>query len=140
MKTFYSPVHLDHDPQVQFEAGHLLPAVEIPVRVEKVRVALEARRIGPIVPPTPFDDATILAVHDAGLVGLLAEAWDEWTKRYGKDAAVAIPSAWPAPGLHVRHHDGGRKDDIESRLGRYAFSSDAPIARGTWAAARGQAQ
>ena len=136
MKTFYSPVHLDHDPQVQFEAGHLLPAVEIPVRVEKVRVALEARRIGPIVAPAAFDDAAILAVHDGGLVGFLAEAWEEWTKRYGKGAPVAIPSAWPPPGLRSGHHDGGHNDDIETRLGRYAFSCDAPIAHGTWVAAR----
>jgi acetoin utilization deacetylase AcuC-like enzyme len=131
MKTFYSPVHLDHDPQVQFEGGHLLPAVEIPVRAEKVRVAVQARRIGPIVPPTPFADETILAVHDAGLVALLTEAWDEWTKRYGKNASVAIPSAWPAKGMSDKH-----KGDIEARLGRYAFSCDAPIARGTWTAAR----
>lgn len=131
MKTFYSPVHLDHDPQVQFEGGQLLPAVEIPVRAEKVRVALQARRIGAIVPPTPFDDALILRVHDAGLVDFLGKAYDEWIERYGKDARPAIPSAWPAQGLR-----DGRKGDIEARLGSYAFSADTPIVRGTWAAAR----
>jgi acetoin utilization deacetylase AcuC-like enzyme len=131
MKTFYSPVHLDHDPQVQFEGGQLLPAVEIPVRAEKVRVALQTRRIGPIVAPTPFDDAPILRVHDAGLVGFLGKAYDEWIERYGKDARPAIPSAWPAHGLR-----DGRKGDIEARLGSYAFSADTPIVHGTWAAAR----
>ncbi len=131
MKTFYSPVHLDHDPQVQFEGGQLLPAVEIPVRAEKVRVALQARRIGPIVAPTPFDDAPILRVHDAGLVGFLGTAYDEWIERYGKEARPAIPSAWPAHGLR-----DGRKGDIEARLGSYAFSADTPIVRGTWPAAR----
>lgn len=131
MKTFYSPVHLDHDPQVQFEAGQLLPAVEIPVRAEKVRVALEERRIGPIVPPTPFADEAILAVHDQGLVSLLAECWGEWTKRYGKNAGGAIPSAWPGRGMSDKH-----KGDIEARLGRHAFSADTPIVAGTWTAAR----
>ncbi len=131
MKTFYSPVNLDHDPQVQFESGQLLPAVEIPLRAEKVRVALQSRHIGPIVAPTAFDDAPILRVHDAGLVGFLAEAYDEWTKRYGKNAPAAIPSAWPTHTLR-----DGRKGDIEARLGSYAFSSDTPITRGTWAATR----
>jgi len=131
MKTFYSPVHLEHDPQVQFEGGHLQPAVEIPVRAERVRQEIGKRRIGPVVPPIAFDDAPILAVHDAGLVQFLGEAFDEWTKRYGNSSPAAIPSAWPAHGLR-----DGRKGDIEARLGSYAFSSDTPIMRGTWAAAR----
>lgn len=131
MKTFYSPTHLEHDPQVQFEGGQLLPAVEIPVRVERVKSELQKRRIGPVVPPKHFDDAAILRVHDAGLVQFLGEAFEEWTKRYGRNAPAAIPSAWPAHGLR-----DGRRGDIEARLGSYAFSADTPIVKGTWAAAR----
>ncbi|GAA0544753.1 acetoin utilization deacetylase AcuC-like enzyme [Rhizomicrobium palustre] len=131
MKTFYSPAHLEHDPQVQFEAGQLLPAVEVPMRAETVRVAIEEHKLGPILPPTPFSDEHILAVHDAGLVSFLGVAWHDWTERYGKNAPVAIPSAWPAKGLPEK-----RKGDIEARLGTYAFSADAPIMGGTWPAAR----
>jgi acetoin utilization deacetylase AcuC-like enzyme len=131
MKTFYSPAHLEHDPQVQFEGGQLLAAVEIPVRVERVKAEIQKRRIGPIVPPTHFEDSTILRVHDAGLVEFLGEAYDEWIKRYGAHAPAAIPSAWPAHGLR-----DGRKGDIESRLGSFAFSADTPIVKGTWLAAR----
>ena len=132
MKTFYSPVHLEHDPQVQFEAGQLLPAVEIPVRAERVKAEIGKRRIGPVVAPSRFDDAAILAVHDAGLLAFLGEAYEEWTRRYGKNAPAAIPSTWPAHGLR-----DGRHGDIEARLGSYAFSADTPIVKGTWAAARG---
>jgi acetoin utilization deacetylase AcuC-like enzyme len=131
MKTFYSPIHLEHDPQVQFEGGQLQPAVELPVRAERVKAEIGARRIGPIVPPTAFDVAPILRVHDAGLVEFLGEAFDEWIKRYGKNSPAAIPTAWPAHGLR-----DGRHGDIEARLGSYAFSSDTPIVRGTWPAAR----
>lgn len=131
MKTFYSPAHLDHDPKVQFEAGQLLPAVEIPMRAETIKLALETRGTGPILPPKPFGDETILRVHDSGLVNFLGVAWKDWTDRYGAHAPVAIPSAWPSRGLPEN-----RKGDIEARLGSYAFSADAPIMGGTWPAAR----
>jgi len=131
MKTFYSPIHLKHDPLAQFEGGMLAPAVEIPVRAVRVMAEVVARKIGPVLAPTPFDDAPILRVHDAGLVEFLGEAHAEWIKRYGAKAPAALPSAWPAHGLR-----DGRHGDIEARLGSYAFSADTPILAGTWAAAR----
>ena len=67
MKPFYSPAHLCHDPLAQFEGGVLAPAVEIPLRAERVRAEVEARRIGPVLAPTAFEDAPILRVHDVGL-------------------------------------------------------------------------
>jgi len=131
MKTFYSPTHASHDPLAQFEHGELLPAVEIPIRAERVKAEIEARRIGAILEPTQFDDAAILRVHDGGLVQFLGVAWGEWAERYGKNAPPALPSAWPAHGLR-----DGRQGDIEAKLGSYAFSADTPILRGTWPAAR----
>jgi acetoin utilization deacetylase AcuC-like enzyme len=131
MKTFYSPAHASHDPLAQFEHGELLPAVEIPIRVERVKAEIEARRIGAILPPNQFGDAPILRVHDAGLVQFLGVAFDEWVARYGENAPPALPSAWPAHGLR-----DGRHGDIEAKLGSYAFSADTPILRGTWTAAR----
>jgi len=131
MKTFYSPIHLNHDPLAQFEGGILAPAVEIPVRAVRVKAEVEARKLGPVLAPTPFDDAAILRVHDAGLVEFLGEAHAEWIKRYGEKAPAALPSAWPANGLR-----DGRHGDIEAKLGSYSFSADTPILSGTWAAAR----
>jgi acetoin utilization deacetylase AcuC-like enzyme len=135
MKTFYSPAHLSHDPQQQFEGGMLSPAVELPARVERVRARLEERKLGPMLAPTHFDDAPILRVHDAGLVGFLGEAHDLWRQRYGETAPAAFPSAWPARG-GLRD---GRNGDIEAKLGSYAFGTDTPIMRGTWAASRAAA-
>jgi acetoin utilization deacetylase AcuC-like enzyme len=131
MKTFYSPAHLAHVPMLQFEGGRLLPAVEIPERAEAVRAAVEARGLGPVLPPEAFGDAPILKVHDKGLVAFLGVAYGEWTERYGENAPPALPSAWPAQGLR-----DGRGGDIEAKLGSYAFSADTPIMKGTWAAAR----
>ena len=131
MKTFYSPAHLEHVPQQEFEGGRMSPAVEVPLRAERVKAEVERRKIGPVLAPSEFGMAPIGRVHDAGLVGFLGEASELWRKRYGEDAPAAIPSAWPARGLRARY-DG----DVESRLGTYAFDTATPIVKGTWGAAR----
>ena len=108
MKTFYSPAHRDHAPRQEFEHGRLTPAVEIPERAERVRVHIEERKLGPILPPTHFDDTAILRVHNGKFVAFLSQAHDAWRARYGDDAADAIPSCWPARSLRER-----REGDIE---------------------------
>jgi len=130
MKTFYSPVHQGHAPKNEFESGRLTPAVEVPARAETVKAHIADRRIGPILAPREFGPSPILRVHDAGLVGFLGGAHQAWTERYGPDAPDAIPSAWPA-----RSTRPVLANDVESRLGSFAFDTATPIAKGTWAAA-----
>jgi acetoin utilization deacetylase AcuC-like enzyme len=130
MKTFYSPAHSKHAPKEEFEAGRLSPTVEVPERAEGVRTEIEARKLGPILPPQAFGEAPLLRVHDARFVSFLGDAYEDWRRRYPNDTADAIPSAWPARGLRATH------SDIESRLGSYGFDTATPITRGTWDAAR----
>jgi acetoin utilization deacetylase AcuC-like enzyme len=134
MKTYYSPAHLDHIPAEEFERGRMLPAVEIPERVESVLARLEERKLGPILAPKEFGNEPILRVHDPDLVAFLGEAFAEWQKAYGLRSRSALPSRWPAPGLSAR-----RAPDIESRLGTFAFDAGTPIMKGTWNAARAAA-
>lgn len=134
MKTFYAPAHLGHAPTQEFEMGRLGPAVEIPERAERVRARIEARKLGPILPPSSFDDAALARVHDPDFVAFLRGAHDAWLERYGPEAAPAIPSCWPVRGMRER-----RQADIESQLGTYAFDTATPILKGTWAAARAAA-
>ena len=130
MKTFYSPAHLEHAPSEEFEGGRMAPAVEVPLRVERVRAEVDRRGLGAILAPADFGMAPVKRVHDAGLVKFLGEASALWRKRYGEDAPPAIPSAWPARGLRAQP-DG----DVESRLGTFAFDTATPIVKGTWSAA-----
>jgi acetoin utilization deacetylase AcuC-like enzyme len=130
MKTFYSPAHLAHAPQREFEGGRLSPAVEVPARAERVKAEVERRGIGPVLAPADFGMAPIARVHNAGLVRFLGEASELWRKQYGEDAPPALPSAWPARGLRNRF-----EGDIEARLGTYAFDTATPIMKGTWSAA-----
>lgn len=130
MKTYYSPIHLEHAPPEEFEGGRMNPAVEVPARALGVLAEVKRRNLGEVLPPAEFGMEPIARVHDAGLVGFLSEASELWRKRYGADAPPAIPSAWPARGLRNRP-DG----DVEARLGNYAFDTATPIVRGTWHAA-----
>jgi len=131
MKTFYTPAHQEHVPAQEFEGGRLLPAVEIPARVETVRARLEERKLGPILSPQEFGNEPIVRVHDPEMVNFLGEAFAQWQKAYGPKALAALPSRWPAPGLSAR-----RAPDVESRLGTFAFDAGTPIMKGTWEAAR----
>ena len=131
MKTFYSPAHLKHAPEKEFEAGRLSPAVEVPARAESVKAEIERRGIGPVLAPEEFPLNAALRVHDAGLVTFLGEASALWREKYGEDAPPALPSAWPARGLRNRF-----EGDVESRLGTYAFDTGTPILKGTWDASR----
>jgi acetoin utilization deacetylase AcuC-like enzyme len=131
MKTFYSPAHAGHAPKEEFEGGRLVPAVEIPERAERVRARIEERRLGPVLAPAEFGSAPILRVHDAAFVQFLDSAYGEWRKRYWRDSADAIPSAWPGRGLREQ-----RDGDIECKLGSYCFDTATPIGKGTFWAAR----
>jgi hypothetical protein len=51
MKTFYAATHLEHLPNVNFAQGRLVPAVEVPERVEQVKRSIEDRKIGPVLAP-----------------------------------------------------------------------------------------
>lgn len=130
MKTIYTPAHEGHAPREEFGAGRLLPAVEVPERAERVRARIEARKLGPILPPAEFGNEPALRVHDPAFVQFLSDAFADWRRTYPGDSADAYPSVWPARGL--REQRGG---DIESRLGSYAFDTATPITKGTYAAA-----
>ncbi len=130
MKTFYTPAHRVHAPREEFEAGRLMPAVEVPERVERVHARLTERKLGPILEPDEFGNEPALRVHDPAFVQFLSDAYGQWRAMYPKDTSDALPSVWPGRGLRTRK-DG----DIEAKLGSYAFDTATPITKGSWEAA-----
>lgn len=129
MKTFYSNAHLAHRPSHEFEHGRLTPIVEVPERAERVRLEIEARKLGLLVAPKAFDDKEIVAVHESALVKFLGSAHEAWRAQYGNSDAIA--SSWPAQGMRTK-----RDGDIEAQLGSFSFDTATPITKGTWNAAR----
>ena len=134
MKVVYTPAHESHAHSHEFEGGRLIAAKDVPDRVSQVLDAIKVRAIGEIVAPQHFGNVPILRVHTADFVHVLEQAWIRWAVKYGFEAHEAIPSAWPARGMHPEV-----LEDIEAALGYYCFDTATPIVAGTWAAARAAA-
>ncbi len=133
MRLIVNPDHRHHAGRNELRDGILGPSIEAPERVEVVLAALDAVCPGPVEPPDFSDDALIAAVHDREYVAFLRSAWPAWVAARG-DGADALPLAWPVPGLRPV-----RPNDIDGRLGYYAFDAGTPITAGTWIAARSAA-
>ncbi|MGQ7247883.1 histone deacetylase family protein [Halomonas sp. V046] len=109
--------------------GQLVAPFECPERIDYI--IERARHVGltNIKGPDAHDLSAVLAVHDAGYIGFLANAWDEW-KTAGYEGE-AIPNIWPSrrmPGGPVPRH-------IEARLGYYALAGETSLNADTFASA-----
>lgn len=140
MPVVWSDAHVGHVPGGEVWVGLQVPGDEVPERAERIRQAVVAAG-ATFVEAASHTDDVLLAVHDAGLVGFLRTAWQEWEKEgypavHGQPKVV--PYIFPHPGLV----GNGRLEPAEprslaARTGRYAFDTMTPIGPGTWDAARG---
>src|SRR5262249_18400471 len=64
-----------HDPVTETVMGGVIPANEVADRAERIRTTLEADGGFAFAAPTEHGPEPILAVHDAGLVRFVEEAW-----------------------------------------------------------------
>lgn len=130
MKTIYSPVHLGHRAQGEFNRGALVPPFEKPERAEWVREAVERAAFGPLLEPREFGLEPVLRVHDAGYVAFLRGAYEEW-RALGRSGDV-IPMSWPGRGMRADRVPRS----LDGRLGHYSYDIGTPITAGTWEAVR----
>ena len=127
-----------HAPGSEVWLGLQLPDDELPERAVLIRDALVAEG-ATVVPAEAHDGAAITAVHDAGLVDFLRDAYADWV-------AAGLPTD-PGQGLVVpylfpTHAMLGavaprRPEAVWARTGFYCFDTMTPIGEGTWAAVRG---
>ena len=136
----WSDAHRGHAPAGELWVGIATPAVELPVRAEAIRAALEAAG-HPVVAATAHDDAALTAVHDPALLEFLAGAHAAWTEAGLPDdpgQPEVIPYFFPNPALL-----GTLAPAVPvatwARTGFFAFDTMTPVGPGTWAAARGGA-
>ena len=130
MKTVYSPRHAGHAGNVELMSGRIVPAYELPRRVEIVRERVEAVGLGPIVPPQDFHLAVARRVHATDYLDFLARAADLWAAA-GREG-TAMPFVWPVAGLRTDRPP----EDIDGLLGFYSMDAGATFVPGTWDAVK----
>jgi acetoin utilization deacetylase AcuC-like enzyme len=135
MRVVTSDAHLGHDPPVEVELGAIVPAYDVPRRVDVIRAALEDDGTFAFTAPRAFGDEPILAVHDRRMLAWLDAAWPAYVAT-GR-AAPFIPSSFAIDRLAGA---GGRPSppgDAVAAGGYWCFDSSTGIVTGTAAAARG---
>jgi len=132
MKTVTSQHHLRHQPIGELHQGELVEPFERPSRHDHVVAALQNAGLTETVEPSPVEAALLSAVHDAGYLDFLEQAWADWAATGAR--GEMIPTCFP-----VRRMPSGPPDDIDGRLGWYAFAAETAITSGTWEAAHAAA-
>ena len=140
MKVVHTDRHRGHDPKVETYLGVPVPACEVPARAEAIRDALAADGGFEIVPPTEHGPDPIVAVHDAGLVRFLEEAWPS-VERQGIERDFLVADTYPTRQMFSGMSDTfvaarPEPEAIGGRTGWWGLDSSNPIRPGTYEAAR----
>jgi acetoin utilization deacetylase AcuC-like enzyme len=117
--------------------GVAIDGDELPERATLIRDALVAAG-APVVEATAHDDATLLAVHDPGLVTFLRDAYPAWVEAgYPGDPGQprVVGYIFPTGGL-LAGIEPLQPASPAARTGHWAFDTLTPVGPGTWAAAR----
>lgn len=133
MQIVYTEQHRLHaTDQVQVE-DYPFSTWEVPARAEAILACVQAAQIGPLVKPIDHGLAPILAVHDAGFLQFLQNAYTE--------SAALTGSAGPVfTHTFATRYRGPVPQGFYALKGYYAFGWGSPILEGTWEAAYWAAQ
>ena len=133
----WSNLHRLHAPETGVWVGVAIEADELPGRAELIRAALVDAG-ATVVDAVPHDDAALLAVHDAGLVGFLRSAWDDWEAAGMPDdpgQPDVVGYIFPTPGL-LSGLEPKVPSALSARTGAWCFDTMTVVGEGTWEAAR----
>ena len=140
MRVVYSPAHLAHDVVTETVMGAVIPANDVAERAERIRTTLEADDAFTIEAPTEHGIDPILAVHDAGLVRFVEEAWPA-----ARAQSIARPNLLADTFPTFRMFEGMSPDFVAAiaeptfaagRAGWWGFDTANPLVAGTYGAAR----
>jgi acetoin utilization deacetylase AcuC-like enzyme len=141
VKAVYTDRHRGHDVRTETFLGKSIPAHEIVARAELIRAALLADGGFELVGPTEHGAEPILAVHDAGLLHFLEQAWNEHRRQRPEGEALiadTYPSRAMFEGMSEAALGGLREPEaIGGRAGWWGLDTGNPIVAGTYDAARG---
>ncbi len=132
MKIVRSDDHRLHFPAGEIFNGELVRPFECPERWEYVVAALETVGLTDFVEPETVEESLLHAVHDPGYLDFLQTAWKQWIETGA--SGDMIPTCFP-----VRRMVQEIPDNIDGKLGYYAFAAETSITSGTWIAAHASA-
>jgi acetoin utilization deacetylase AcuC-like enzyme len=137
MRFVYSPLHQRHDIRTQTVMGVQVEANEVAERAETIRATLLGDGGFEPVEPVDHGRGPIEAVHDAGLIRFLEEAWHDALAQghpYDFLAPETIPNRAATEGMADRFGAETRRPD--GRAGFWALDTSTYIVAGTYEAAR----
>lgn len=136
MRAFYHPRQLAHDPQQLMRYGRVVPAKDLPARVDALLGALRSMGIEPEAPTVDHPNAR-LAVHTHGFLTFLETAWQHW-----RTLPDHGPEVWPNtfPYWSGRPEDRARPDcpaeSIVARTGWYLGDLSVALGPNSWESIR----
>ena len=126
MKIFYADKHRLHDCDGEIKDGELKPCFENPTRADAIETSLESAGYKWEPVSRDFGVEPVLRVHHTDYLEFLQNAWSDW-QAAGRTGDI-FPLCWPGSGM--------RRDvspqNIDGKIGLYAFDSGTPICAGTW--------
>jgi acetoin utilization deacetylase AcuC-like enzyme len=135
LRVVTSDAYRGHDPPIEVELGTIVPAYDVPRRVDGIRAALAADETFVFAEPRTFGDGPILAVHDRRLLAWLDAAWPAYAAT-GRPPPF-IPSSFALDRLAGAGEHPRPPADAVAAGGYWCFDSSTGIVPGTAAAARG---
>ncbi|HEX6263058.1 MAG TPA: histone deacetylase family protein [Actinomycetota bacterium] len=127
MHVVATGTHRDHAPRTEFVLGEVVPAYEVPERVDRILEAVSEAH--PVSEPTEHGRSPLERIHDPAYLDHLASAWRDWVAEGGAGPLAADTFALPDVVA------GPRPRGAEARVGAYTFDASTPILEGTWRAA-----
>ncbi|MCB4805983.1 acetoin utilization deacetylase AcuC-like enzyme [Methylobacterium brachiatum] len=132
MRVFHTAASARHDPELYLRRGTPIPH---PEQASRYAILHAAARDGghALAEPADYGLDPIRAVHDAGYVAFLAEAWTRRAEIPGL-ADEILTGSFARPQMHRT------PASLLGRVGLYTADTSTPIRAGTWAAVYGAAQ
>ena len=112
------------------------PAFEHIGRVEAIHTVLRADPNFELLEPRHWGTEPIEAVHDAGLIRFLHDAWSQY-QHHRPNTREVVPDVFLHPELRAGMGPAMEPEAIEARLGWWTFEVTTPITEGTFDAALG---
>lgn len=133
LTAIWSEQSLSHDPDGEVWIGIPMEGDETPPRAEAMKRAIDAAAV-PVLAPEEHGDAPIVAVHDAGMLGYLEAAHDDWLaagypEKHGQDHVVAYAFRHP----HAFDYTGRETPASQAaRAGVYCLDTCTTIGPGSY--------